>query len=599
MAVIPFESLPLGFRFKPTDVELIDHYLRLKINGNEKEVSVIREIDVCKVEPWDLPDLSIIKTPDPEWFFFCARDRKYPNGQRSNRATEAGYWKATGKDRKIVSRAMGLIGTKKTLVFYTGRAPNGTRTNWVIHEYRSTLKELDGSHPGQRPFVLCRLFKKDDDKKQDENDDGSYCEEGDTLAPSPSATKISGEYLHTEPVVVQEFSVSVGPAVENSAGEASVKTSTETVVPLWCNSYSCNVCDSEATPEVDSALHEALNYFYDPQDPPSLPHLNDMVSEGADDVGLLSPPGLGNGYSGTPIHNMNEKDSISDFLDSVLNNSEGFFFGEADEAWLGETTTTSWENTATSGEDAFIRESGPYAERIHGEQGLAFMECVGVSNLDYQQNGNRHVIQNPAYLQDDSIFSDASLERFCELPYSAPHNPPVNHTGYVNDGKSAENDIVIQQGQSAFFPMFVEAQASSQGTARRRIRLQITPELKRSYEREPAVTGDGEKDPDDGPGNESNANLKKHQKPRLSSALMGSARMPRDHVYIRRSYRVGSRSISPMHLLTVIIVAVLFMILVAMCIPSMIPHLGKRCLRPISRPWYDGINVACRLYLFG
>ncbi|XP_077244372.1 NAC domain-containing protein 54-like [Tasmannia lanceolata] len=152
-------SLPPGFRFHPTDEELVAYYLDRKISGRTIELEIIPDVDLYKCEPWDLPEKSYLPSKDMEWYFFSQRDRKYPNGSRTNRATKAGYWKATGKDRMVQSQKR-AVGMKKTLVYYRGRAPHGLRTNWVMHEYRLIHSECDASSTLKDAYALCRIFKK-------------------------------------------------------------------------------------------------------------------------------------------------------------------------------------------------------------------------------------------------------------------------------------------------------------------------------------------------------------------------------------------------------------------------------------------------------
>nr|XP_051221015.1 NAC domain-containing protein 20-like [Lolium perenne] len=172
MGGLPTSSeLPPGFRFYPTDEQIITYYLTPKVTDKNFVTTILIEVDLNKCEPWELPEKA--KMGEQEWYFYCRKDRKYPTGMRTNRATVAGYWKATGKDKEIFGPSPSmLIGMKKTLVFYKGRAPSGEKTNWVMHEYRIKARKEDMPYATSSgtaaliatsntdEWVVCRIFHK-------------------------------------------------------------------------------------------------------------------------------------------------------------------------------------------------------------------------------------------------------------------------------------------------------------------------------------------------------------------------------------------------------------------------------------------------------
>ncbi|XP_010262496.1 PREDICTED: NAC domain-containing protein 21/22-like [Nelumbo nucifera] len=167
-------TLPPGFRFYPSDEELVCHYLYGKIAKGVVSKGTMVDVDLHICEPWQLPATS-------------------------------GYWKATGKDRPVFDPASrAIVGMRKTLVFYRNRAPNGIKTGWIMHEFR-----LENPHmPPKEDWVLCRVFYKGKGEHLTEPGLGNHEPETTIGAPSPTFAPFS--HNHTVPSgyrqVVDSFS---------------------------------------------------------------------------------------------------------------------------------------------------------------------------------------------------------------------------------------------------------------------------------------------------------------------------------------------------------------------------------------------------------
>ncbi|RWR85215.1 NAC domain-containing protein 90 [Cinnamomum micranthum f. kanehirae] len=158
-------SLPPGFRFFPTEEELVGFYLRNKLEGKREGLErVIPIVDIFSLDPWELPSISgELCTGDEEWFFFSPRQEREARGGRPNRITPSGYWKATGTPSYIFSSTTTdshKIGLKRSMVFYVGKAPTGNKTKWKVNEYKA-YEEASTSSAAPKvrdEMSLCRVY---------------------------------------------------------------------------------------------------------------------------------------------------------------------------------------------------------------------------------------------------------------------------------------------------------------------------------------------------------------------------------------------------------------------------------------------------------
>ncbi|KAK8622305.1 hypothetical protein V6N13_117227 [Hibiscus sabdariffa] len=152
----------LGFRFVPTDVELIRDYLMKKVKGEPLPPNPnFHEANIYDTNPDQLSQEYKQSDGGKEWYFFSSRNRKYPKGWRPNRETgnRVGFWKVTGVTKPVTDRGGGIIGYKSNLDFYLRRDPKNKKTNWKMHEYQ-VKQNKSNSIQGMMldKCVLCKIY---------------------------------------------------------------------------------------------------------------------------------------------------------------------------------------------------------------------------------------------------------------------------------------------------------------------------------------------------------------------------------------------------------------------------------------------------------
>nr|ACG42088.1 NAC domain-containing protein 68 [Zea mays] len=182
----PVAGLPIGFRFRPTDEELLLHYLRRKALACPLPAGVIPDADLARLHPWDLlpaaaaaPGGSGADADGERFFFHRPATRCWRKGGGAARAAGTGVWRPSGKETLVLSpRCKRPVGTKRTLVFCPRRGR--ARTHWAMHEYRLLPAGLHpygcaagagadappptnvSSHGGDAAadWVVCRIFRR-------------------------------------------------------------------------------------------------------------------------------------------------------------------------------------------------------------------------------------------------------------------------------------------------------------------------------------------------------------------------------------------------------------------------------------------------------
>lgn len=164
-------ALPPGYRFAPTDEEIVAHYLYNKVHGRPVSTSaVIDNIDIYRDENVWIRIFE--RTGENALYFFTTLKKKTENGVQVERETNCGTWRSQKNTRiyrhrynktgdKIIKKQH--IGSRRNFTYVPKEGSRGgvIKGTWVMHEYRLDGISISNARINNiGDYVICRIKKK-------------------------------------------------------------------------------------------------------------------------------------------------------------------------------------------------------------------------------------------------------------------------------------------------------------------------------------------------------------------------------------------------------------------------------------------------------
>ncbi|KAF3951478.1 hypothetical protein CMV_022869 [Castanea mollissima] len=158
-------ELPVGFRFNPTDYELVTHFLRNRNLGKPTPSDAVKECDLYgKKEPWEIWDMfsAVDESRVVKQLYFFTKLKTYNNGRRIDRRVGSGS--GTWKKEHQLKTPPGLVGVEKSRFSYENNDDKSSKSSssssslgrngkWNMIEY----KDLNPPNQESNEYVVCRL----------------------------------------------------------------------------------------------------------------------------------------------------------------------------------------------------------------------------------------------------------------------------------------------------------------------------------------------------------------------------------------------------------------------------------------------------------